>query len=180
MGKNTMPEIFDEDNDGIERATQEEILMDEAGLLRGLIEAGTEKDNESAYKRIQVRRSGALKFEFRIRPVSEEESIACHDHATTFAPRKRGQPRREIETNMAKFRSWLIYTATVDEDRKKTWDNKKAQEALGVLTGVDLIDAVLLSGEKDRIIDEINEISGYSDDMEETAKNLSRHGGGHS
>ena len=30
---------------------------------------------------------------------------------------------------------------------------------------------VLLSGEKDRIIDEINEISGYGDDVEETAKN---------
>ena len=72
---------------------------------------------------------------------------------------------------MAKFRSWLIYAATVDEDRAKTWDNKQAQEALGVLQGVDMIDAVLLSGEKDRIIDRINEISGYGDDVEETAKN---------
>ena len=59
----------------------------------------------------------------------------------------------------------------MDEDRKKLWDNRKAQEALDVLSGVDMIDAVLLSGEKDRIIDVINEISGYDDDMEETAKN---------
>ena len=59
----------------------------------------------------------------------------------------------------------------MDEDRKKLWDNKKAQEALNVLQGVEMIDAVLLSGEKDRIIDVINEISGYGDDMEETAKN---------
>ena len=112
-----------------------------------------------------------MKFVFRVRPVSEEESIKCHDHATKFAPRKRGQPKREIETNTSLFRSWLIYTATVDEDRKKLWDNKKAQEALNVLQGVEMIDAVLLSGEKDRIIDVINEISGYGDDMEETAKN---------
>ena len=34
-----------------------------------------------------------------------------------------------------------------------------------------MIDAVLLSGEKDRIIDRINEISGYDDGLEETAKN---------
>lgn len=166
-----MPEIYDENPAGVETLSQEEVLMNEDELLRGLIEAGTEKEKESAYKRIQIKRGGVLKFEFRIRPISEEESLACHDHATKFAPRKRGQPKREIETNLAKFRSWLIYTATVDEDRAKTWDNKKAQEALNVLTGVDMIDMVLLSGEKDRVIDEINEISGYSDDMEETAKN---------
>ena len=72
---------------------------------------------------------------------------------------------------MAKFRSWLIYTATVDEDRAKLWDSKQAQQAFNVLQGVDLIDCVLLSGEKDRIIDRINEISGYSEEVDETAKN---------
>lgn len=170
--KNTMPEQYDAAEAGVEApATQEEILMDENAMLRGLIEAGKEKDDESTYRKIQIKRGGVLKFVFRIRPVSEEESIKCHDHATKFAPRKRGQPKREIETNQSLFRSWLIYTATVDEDRKKLWDNRKAQEALNVLSGVDMIDAVLLSGEKDRIIDVINEISGYDDDMEETAKN---------
>lgn len=166
-----MPEMYDDNPAGIEVPTQEEILMNEQDILRGLIEAGTEKDNESTYRKIQIKRGGVLKFEFRIRPISEEESLACHDHATKFAPRKKGQPKREIETNSAKFRSWLIYTATVDEDRKKTWDNKQAQEALDVLQGVDMIDAVLLSGEKDRVIDVINEISGYDDNIEETAKN---------
>lgn len=171
MSKNTMPEAYDEAPAGVETQSQEEILMNEDAILRGLIEASNEKDGESSYKRVQIRRNGVLKFEFRIRPVSEEESLACHDHATKFAPRKRGQPKREIETNQALFRSWLIYTATVDADRAKTWDNKKAQQALNVMQGVEMIDAVLLSGEKDRIIDLINEISGYSDDTEETAKN---------
>lgn len=147
--------------------------MSEGDLLRGLIDAGKEKDSADYYKKIQIRRNCVLKFEFRIRPISEEESLACRERATKFAPRKRGQPKREIETNISQFRSWLIYTATVDEDRKKLWDNKKAMEAFNVLQGVDLIDAVLLSGEKDRIIDEINEISGYGDgdSTEETAKN---------
>lgn len=171
MPKNTMPEMYEEQTEGVEQPTQEQILMSESELLRGLIEAGTEKDSEASYERIQIRRNGKLKFEFRIRPISEDESLACHDHATKFAPRKRGQPKREIETNMSKFRSWLIYTATVDEDRAKLWDNKQAQQAFNVLQGVDLIDCVLLSGEKDRIIDRINEISGYSDEADETAKN---------
>lgn len=171
MNKNTMPELFDEQPDGMEQPTQEQILMSESELLRGLIEAGNEKDSEASYERIQIKRGGKLKFEFRIRPISEEESLACHDHATKFAPRKRGQPKRKIETNMSKFRSWLIYTATVDEDRAKLWDNKQAQQAFNVLQGVDVIDCVLLSGEKDRIIDRINEISGYDDEADETAKN---------
>lgn len=169
--KNTMPEMYDDNPVGMETPTQEDILMSEQDILRGLIEAGNEKDNESTYRKIQIRRGGVLKFEFRVRPISEEESVACRDHATKFAPRKKGQPKREIETNSAKFRSWLIYTATVDEDRKKTWDNKQAQEALNVLQGADMIDIVLLPGEKDRIIDVINEISGYGDDIDEAAKN---------
>lgn len=169
--KNTMPEAYDEAPAGVETASKEDVLMNEKDILRGLIEAGREKDSEDAYERIQIRRGGVLKFEFRIRPLSEEESVKCREHATRYAARKRGQPKQEIETNPSKFRSWLIYAATVDEDRAKTWDNKAAQEALGVLQGVDLIDAVLLSGEKDRVIDRINEISGYTDDAEETAKN---------
>lgn len=169
--RNTMPEAYDEAPAGVEKLSQEEVLMNENDILKGLIEAGREKDSEATYERIQIRRGGVLKFEFRIRPLSEEESVKCREHATKYAPRKRGMPKQEIETNAAKFRSWLIYAATVDEDRAKTWDNKKAQEALGVLQGVDMIDAVLLSGEKDRIIDRINEISGYGDDLEETAKN---------
>ena len=169
--KNTMPDNYDDNPAGVEIPSEEDILMNENEILRGLIEAGTEKDCEETYKRIKIRRNGKLKFEFRIRPLSEEESLACHDNATRFAPRKRGQPKQEIETNTAKFRSWLIYTATIDEDRAKTWDNKKAQEAFNVLQGVDVIDAVLLSGEKDRIIEVINEISGYDDSLDEIAKN---------
>lgn len=166
---NTTPEEFDYEA-GVEEQ-QIETRMDEKAILQGLIQAGKEKDDESTYENIQIRRAGKLYFEFRIRPVTEEESITCHEMATKYAPRKRGQPKREIETNGAKFRSWLIYTATVDEDRKKTWDNKAAQDALGVLQGADMIDACLLPGEKDRVIDRINAISGYDDELEDTAKN---------
>ena len=169
--KNTMPEAYDEAPAGVKEMTKEEVLMNETQLLQGLLEAAESKDSTEAYEKIQIKRGGKLLIEFRIRPLSEEETIKCHERATKYAPRRRGQPKQEIETNSAKFRSWLIYAATVDEDRAKTWDNLKAQAALNVLQGVDMIDAVLLSGEKDRIIDRINDISGYGDDIEDTAKN---------
>jgi len=66
MPKNTMPEMYEEQTEGVEQPSQEQILMSESELLRGLIEAGTEKDSEAAYERIQIRRNGKLKFEFRI------------------------------------------------------------------------------------------------------------------
>ncbi len=74
MSKNTMPEAYDEAPGGVETPTQEDILMNEDALLRGLIEASTEKDSESTYKRVQIRRNGVLKFEFRIRPVSRRKA----------------------------------------------------------------------------------------------------------
>lgn len=163
-GDDEIMDTMDQEDGGAAR-------MSESELLKGLIEAGTGKDSKDSYERIQIRRKGKLFFEFRIRPISEEESVECREKATKFAPRKRGQPKREIETNAAKFRSWLIYTATVDEDRQKTWDSKEAQDALNVLTGVDMIEAVLLAGEKDQVIDRINEISGYGEEALETAKN---------
>lgn len=174
MAKNTMPEEYGENSGGVEEITREEVLMNESEILRGLIEAGREKENESSYEKIQIRRGGALKFEFRIRPLSEDETQACLNKATKFAPRKKNQPRQKIETNASEFRSWLIYTATVDEDRKKTWDNKQAQEALGALCGVDMIDAVLLAGEKDAVLERIDEISGYGGDGAETPDDIAK------
>ena len=39
MPKNTMPEMYEEQTEGVEQPTQEQILMSESELLRGLIEA---------------------------------------------------------------------------------------------------------------------------------------------
>ena len=71
----------------------------------------------------------------------------------------------------SKYRSQLIYDATLDEDRKKIWDNREAWNKFAVVNGIDLIDSVLKAGEKDTIIDKLDEISGYQLSTEETAKN---------
>jgi hypothetical protein len=82
---------------------------------------------------------------------------------TVYTPTKPGQPRKPIETDSALSRSYVIYAATVDEDRDKVWDNKKALDKLGLLQGVDMIDRVLLAGEKARVLDKIDEISGFNE-----------------
>ena len=170
--KNTAPELFDETMVNKE-LSQEEILLNENDILQGLIECGRAKDNADNYRKVQIKRDGAVKFEFRIRPISEDENQKCLRNAKKYAKKSYGQPKQAIETDRARYRSYLIYTATVDEDRAKTWDNRKAWDALNIITGPDMIDRVLLAGEKDRIIDLIDEISGFNDEteLEEEAKN---------
>ena len=150
---------------------KEEILLNENQLLDGLLQLGKIKMQDESARKIQIKRGGVLLLEFRIRPVSEDESQDCWKRATKYAPYKPGQPRKAIETNTSLFRSHLIYTATVDEDRAKVWDNRQAQTAMQIFQGVDMIDRVLLAGEKSRVIDIIDEISGFDDDLNEQVKN---------
>ena len=42
---------------------------------------------------------------------------------------------------------------------------------INVTNGIDMIDKVLRAGEKDAVLNKIDEISGYSSTLEEVAKN---------
>ena len=81
------------------------------------------------------------------------------------------------ETDSVKYRSSLIYEATVEEDRRNLWDNKDVWEALKrqgmqIVRGLDVIEYVLKAGEKDRVLEAIDKLSGYEDNnLEEVVKN---------
>ena len=167
---NTAVENYDEGSE-YESITQDEILMKENDILAGLLALDKERDDAENYRKIQIKRKGMLHLEFRVRPISEEESQQCFRNATKYAKSKPGMPRTAIETDSAKNRSYIIYTATIDEDRAKIWDNPKALRAMNLLQGVDMVERVLLAGEKAAIIQIIDEISGFTDEMEELAKN---------
>ena len=75
-----------------------------------------------------------------------------------------------------KYRAALIYKATINEDKEKLWDNKKIWEALRdkgmpIVSPLDVIDYSLKAGEKDEVIDCIDKLSGYNDNLEEVTKN---------
>ncbi|MCL2087670.1 MAG: hypothetical protein FWH05_08785 [Oscillospiraceae bacterium] len=165
--KNTTLSLID-DYDEQSEMTTEEVLMNEADILEGLLKAAGGFDDADNYQKIQIKRKGKLMFEFRVRPVTEEESIVCMRRSTPSAKGRKIKP----ETNWAKYRSYLIYTATVDEDRAKVWDNKAAHEKLGILQGVDMVDKVLFAGEKSRVIEIIDEISDNGAYDEEVAGNF--------
>jgi len=163
--------MIDYVNPDDERQEQiQEILLNENELLNGLLELGKEKDRNAGSRKIQIKRDGVVKLEFRVRPISEDESQNCWRKATKYTPFKKGEPRKALETDNALFRSYIIYTATLDEDRMKTWDNKNAMAAFQVFNSVEMIDRILLAGEKAHVIDIIDDISGFGE-LEDNASN---------
>lgn len=153
-----------------EKVAPEVLLASEEDILRGLIDAASDVEQETL--KIEIARKGKVLFSFHVRGLLETEYNDCKEKATTYKKnRQLGGIKMPDETDTAKYRSLLIYTATVGEDRQRIWGNKEAWKQLNVLNGPALIDKVLRAGEKDAIIAKIDELSGYGEDLEEVAKN---------
>ena len=126
-------------------------------------------DNET--KKIGAAVTEGLTLSFRIHPLSEDDFMACRKRHTKYKKnRQAGGIKVADEVDASAYRSAVIYEATVEEDRRKIWDNKAAWEKLDVIAGYQLVERVLKGGEKDAIYDKIEEISGYGS-VEEIAKN---------
>ena len=168
-------EFSKEENNGQLRTVENDFIA-------GMLAAAAYKTDETV--RIDIVRNGKTFFYFEIHALGEEEANKCKKKYTKYVRNKQLGIKMAEETYTSKFRSSLIYHATQEKDRERLWDNKTVWEGLrkqGVLvvTALDVIEAVLLGGEKDRIIDEINKLSGFEsenleeveDKMENTAKN---------
>lgn len=154
----------------------EELLEAEPDLLRGLLNAASQLHNET--RTIQIKRhdtdakSDRVFFTFRIHPLSEKDYDWCRDQCTQYVRNRRlGGVKVPEDTDTVAYRALLIYTATVDEDKKALWDNKRAWDLLNVISGPDCVEAALKAGEKNAVIDQIDDLSGYGAEVEETAKN---------
>lgn len=154
-----------------EEAKKENIRMNESDILDSLIAAASYKYNDEDTVEIKIKRKGKDVISFKVRPLSDEEYQRCKKKNTTYKRNKQLGTKVAESVEVALYRSDIIYTATVEEDRKKIWDNKAAWDRLGVATGRDLIDIVLMAGEKDAVLDKIEEISGFQPTVEETVKN---------
>lgn len=154
--------------------TRSAIRDNEEDFIQGLIHAAEFGSEET--QRIEIIRNGRLYFAFRIRPLSAEEYEACRRKHTKYVRNKRLGMKTPEETNRVKYQSALIYKATVDEDREKLWDNRKVWQAINakkdrIMNGLDVIECALKAGEKDKVLEAIDKLSGYDDELEETAKN---------
>ena len=154
-----------------EEEVKEELLINEDEILKAL---NDQKQHDDMVEKIAVV-FGKTKFTFRIRPLSEKEWDKCRERNTKYQKNRRlGGIRLPESTNTTGYHSDLIYTATVDEDREKLWNNKKLWSAVGALTGTDMVDKLIpFAGKKQQIVERIERLSGYDDEdeYEDTVKN---------
>ena len=153
-----------------------ELPSNEDEMIAGLLDAAAFKKDDNLQKKIEIRRNGKLLFSFFVRPLTEEEIQGCRKKATKRRPDPRGRQfgMIDVETDVIKLRSYKIIAATVDKGQGILWKNKKLKDKLNVIDDVDVVEAVLMGGEKDWISDVIDEISGYGMNelsLEDTAKN---------
>lgn len=129
-------------------------------------------------KKIDIIRNERKYFSFRIHSLSDEMLKDIRKKYTKYTKNRRQGIRVADELDLPKYRASLIYNSTTEEDQAKLWDNpavKKGLEAKGIciINALDVIDAVLLPGEKDRIMDIIDDVNGFNNEelKAETAKN---------
>ena len=161
---------------------QEKVLMSEEDLIAGLLAAADFETDEDTMKNIQIKRNGRIFFEFKVHPLGEKEMQKVRKQSTKYYKNPQGKhlPPIEGDLRIDEYRSRKIYAATTAEDKAKLWDNPKVKAGLkakgkDIIEAWEIIDAVLMGGEKYTVSEVIDDISGYNDDekleLEEYAKN---------
>lgn len=157
-----------------EEGTKILIRSNEEDFIQGLIDAAEYASEET--QRIEIVREGRLYFAFHVRPLSSQEYEKCKKKYTKYVRNKQLGMKLPEDTDRIKYQSAIIYEATVEEDRKNLWDNHKVWNALNakedrIMNGLDVIEYSLKAGEKDKVLEAIDKLSGYDDNLEEVAKN---------
>lgn len=148
----------------------EEVQYD---LLSSLLEAANYKQDEDNLKKIEVKKGDKFLFAFTVRPLSEDEVMRLRKQSAKYMKNPAGKnlPKIETEVNYAQMKSRKIYAATIEEDRKKIWDNPTIKEKYGLVEGWEAVDVLLSGGWKNAVSEIIDNISGYDVDLTEYAKN---------
>lgn len=173
-GKNEPERENVEEREFTKEQDANQLRVNEEDFLQGLIDAAGYAEDEK--QRIEIARGGKLLFAFSIRPLSESEYNDCKKKHTKYVRNRSLGVKMPEDTDSVKYRAALIYKATINEDKEKLWDNKKIWEALRdkgmqIVSPLDVIDYSLKAGEKDEVIDCIDKLSGYNDNLEEVTKN---------
>ena len=153
--------------------SKEEVLMNEEDLIAGLLSAAEYETDEETMKMVRIKRNGVLKFEFKVHPLGEKEMQRIRKQSVKMSRNPAGKNLPPVEEiKLDEFRSRKIYEATEDSYKAKLWDNPKVKATLkaqgkDIIENHEIIDAVLLAGEKVNISEIIDKISGYTDDEDE-------------
>lgn len=149
----------------------------EMDLIQGLLTAADYK--KDIIQPIAINRGGENPlFTFNIRPLSVDEVNQARKQATTMManPNNPKLPPIAKEVSEPDFLAWEIYFATEGTPGQKLWDNPSLKAGLqkqghDIMEPIDVIKAVLRSGELAKVTDVIDSISGDGESLIDYAKN---------
>lgn len=138
----------------------------EYDLVKSLLEASEYKTSDDNITEAEIKRNGVFYFSVHLHPISDPDTRFARKKATIYMPNPNNKklPPIEKDFNNAKFRSWLIYLATTEEDQQKIWGNPAIMQKHSLTEPWEGVDALLTFGEKSRLFDLVTEISGLDED----------------
>lgn len=143
----------------------------EYDLVSSLLAAASYQEDEDLIHEAEIKRNGKFLFSVHLRPLSDPDAKYARKKATTYMPNPNGRkyPPIEKEFDATVFNSWIIYLATIEQDREKIWSNPAVMKAHDIKMPVDSIDVLLRIGEKRALAELVMKISGIDDDDDEGA-----------
>ena len=161
------------------KAKEESVIQEnmsreqEVDILTNLLEAADYVNHVTTAK---IVRNGKHMFDLHLHPISEGDILTARKKATSYMPNPNGKnlPPVEKDFDPSLYRSWRIFLATTEEDKKVIWGNKTLKDKYNIMSSAEVVDVLLTAGEKDMVYDLIDEISGFGSDSistEEYAKN---------
>lgn len=138
----------------------------EYDLVKSLLEASEYKTSDDNITEAEIKRNGVFYFSVHLHPLSDPDTRFARKKATIYMPNPNNKklPPIEKDFNNSKFKSWLIYLATTEEDQQKIWGNSALMQKHNLTEPWEGVDALLTFGEKSRIFDLVTEISGLDED----------------
>lgn len=137
----------------------------EDNIVDALMGAAAYRTEEQLREITIVRGEQAL-FKFRIHGLTEDEFVRCRRQNT----KNRG--KRDEEINWVRYSAQVVYEATVADDKKLLWQNHEVRDRLGVSSAVDVVLKVLTPAERAKIVEAVESISGFDDDLDGMIQNL--------
>ena len=146
----------------------------EYDLVTALLGAAEFKTSDDAITEVEIKRAGKYLFSVNIHPISDPDTRFARKKATTYGKNPQGKGYAPIQKDFdnSKFKSWLIYLATTEEDQEKIWGNNAVKQKYNLMENWETVDCLLTVGEKSALLDKVFEISGLNEDDDDDTENM--------
>lgn len=160
-------EIKKENVTGLDNATDRKGA--ELELIERLFMAAGYKEAADNIVEIDITRNGTYLFTLHIHPIGDDDVATANKEAAIKGRNPGGKhlPKIQVDSDKSKYKSWLIYLATTEEDKKQIWGNPALMSKLGIYQPWESVDKLLTLGDKAKLLEKITEISGLDDEEDE-------------